>query len=251
MPRMPRKKSEADLYHIMLRGAGRRIIFFDKQDYEQFLNTIRQVKAKAQLRLYAYCLMDNHVHLLIKEGDESLGMTFKRVGVSYAHYYNWKYQLTGHLFQDRYRSEAIDTDAYFLDAMRYICNNPVKAGIFRNFMDYPWLGCSGISDDTQGGLLDDLGTLTDLRGEKLLKYLRAPCDNAHIEIDDSKRLTDQEATIYLCRCCGCVNPQDIGNWDTARRDAAIRTGRNGGVSIRQLSRLTNVSRAVIERVGRR
>jgi len=77
------------------------------------------VKRESMFQLYAYCLMGNHVHLLLREGEEPLGMTFKRIGVSYVYYYNWKYQLHGHLFQDRYRSEQVEDDAYFLDVLRW------------------------------------------------------------------------------------------------------------------------------------
>jgi len=73
--------------------------------------------------------MGNHVHLLIKEGKEVLSNTMKRIGASYVHWYNWQYNRKGHLFQDRYKSEAVEDDAYFLTVLRYIHQNPLKAGL--------------------------------------------------------------------------------------------------------------------------
>ena len=147
MSRMARKKSCTGLYHVMLRGADRRTLFSDDEDNQRFLEILQRVKRESMFQLFAYCLMGNHVHLLLQEGKEPLGMTFKRIGFSYVHYYNWKYQLYGHLFQDRYRSEQVEDDAYFLDVLRYICQNPVKAGLCEKPFEYPWLGCSGITED--------------------------------------------------------------------------------------------------------
>ena len=104
----------------MLRGMDRRIIFTDDMDRYVFLKKVEKAKEKSNFKLYAYCLMDNHVHMLIKEQDEPLELIFKRIGVSYVSYYNKKYELYGHLFQDRFRSEAVESDPYFLDVLRYI-----------------------------------------------------------------------------------------------------------------------------------
>ena len=127
MPRTARKKTETGIYHIMLRGTDRRLLFTDDEDCDRFIDTLKRVKEISKFQLYAYCLMGNHVHLVLREGDEPLELVFKRLGASYAYYYNWKYQLQGHLFQDRFRSEPINDDAYVMDVLRYICQNPVKA----------------------------------------------------------------------------------------------------------------------------
>ena len=76
----------------------------------------------------------NHVHLLLREGEEELATTMKRIGVSYATFYNWKYATTGHLFQDRFKSENVETEEYFLTVVRYIPQNPVKVGICGRFL---------------------------------------------------------------------------------------------------------------------
>ena len=92
----------------------------------------------APAQLFAYCLMGNHVHLLLREGSEELSHMMKRIGIRFAAYYQWKYQHTGHVFQDRFRSEPVETDDYFLAVFRYIVLNPVKAGIAGQAGDWPW-----------------------------------------------------------------------------------------------------------------
>ena len=248
MSRTARNKSETGIYHIMLRGADRRIIFSDDEDCERFLETLAKVKEVSGFLLYAYCLMGNHVHLLLKEEKEPLELIFKRLGASYVYYYNWKYELRGHLFQDRFRSESIENDAYFLDVLRYICQNPVKAGLCPSPSDYPWLGCSKIL--VGSGLLDSIDHLTDMNQNEMLAFIRSNCDSEHLDDIVPTRLTDTEAIARICSCCGCRHVQDIGGWEKQKKEEAIREALSVGISIRQLSRLTGVSKAVIERVGR-
>jgi len=122
----------------MLRGINRTEIFFDDEDRNRFIDTLQRMKEKGEYEIYAYCLMDNHVHLLIKEKREPINRAMKRIGVSYAYYFNKKYRRVGHLFQDRYRSEAVEKETYLLAAVRYIHNNPVIAGLVKRAGDYPW-----------------------------------------------------------------------------------------------------------------
>ena len=245
MPRTARQKSESGIYHVMLRGADRRIIFSDDEDCTQFIEAVARAKEISGFQLYAYCLMGNHVHMLLREGAEPLETIFKRIGISYVYYYNRKYDLYGHLFQDRFRSEPVDSDAYFESLLRYIYQNPMKAGLCEDPRDYPWLKISGIHTDP---LLDGTAELTDLSGERLLQFVSSPGSEEHLEYEAPKRLSDRDAMGILCRKCRCRHVQEIGSWDGARKADAIRKGYANGISIRQLSRITGVSKAVIERV---
>ena len=245
MPRTARQKSESGIYHIMLRGADRRIIFSDDEDCTKFIETVARAKEISGFQLYAYCLMGNHVHMLLREGAEPLEKIFKRIGTSYVYYYNRKYDLYGHLFQDRFRSEQVDGDAYFESLLRYIFQNPMKAGLCEDPRDYPWLKISGIHTDP---LLDGTAELTDLSGERLLQFVSSPGGEGHLEYEAPKRLSDRDAIGILCGKCRCRYVQEIGSWDDVRKAAAIKTGYANGISIRQLSRITGISKAVIERV---
>lgn len=246
MPRTSRIKSKTGIYHVMLRGADGRIIFADQQDCRKFLKVLKKVKEKSEFQMFAYCLMGNHVHLLLREKTEPLDVIIKRLGVSYVSYYNRKYQLHGHLFQDRFRSEPVETDKYFLDVLRYIVQNPLKAGLCDDPMKYPWVGCSWVFKNNP--LLDGLENLICFGEKELAVFVKTPCTSAHIKIARSKRMTDQEAIPVLCEVCGCSTVQEIASWDQAKRDQALLAGLNAGLSIRQLSRLTAVSKYTIEKL---
>ena len=112
MPRQERTKSGTGIYHVMLRGINR--------------------------TFYSYCLMSNHLHLLVREHKESVSSVMKRLGIAYAYYFNKKYQRNGHLFQDRFRSEPVNTMEYFVTLLRYIHQNPVKAGLVSSPGNYSW-----------------------------------------------------------------------------------------------------------------
>ena len=137
MPRLPRKYSETGVYHIMIRGNAKQDIFIDDQDKRKFIKTILQKRKEKRFFLYAYCIMKNHAHLVVKELNESISNTMKRVIISYASYFNIKYRKVGHVFQDRFKSQVIEDDSYLLSAIRYVHNNPEKAKIALR-EDYPW-----------------------------------------------------------------------------------------------------------------
>ena len=136
MPRQARKKSESKIYHVMLRGINQQQIFEDAEDCDKFLEVMRDCKEICQYDVYAYCLMGNHIHLLIKEGTETLEQVFKRICGRFVYWYNVKYRRVGHLFQDRFKSEPVDSNEYLLTVVRYIHQNPIKAGLCKRVSDY-------------------------------------------------------------------------------------------------------------------
>jgi REP element-mobilizing transposase RayT len=138
MPREARRKSKSKIYHIMIRGINQQNIFSDDEDYEKYLDILAIYRKKIEYDLYAYCLMGNHLHLLIKEGKEALSNSMKRIGTSYVYWYNWQYHRKGHLFQDRFKSEVVEDDTYFLTVLRYIHQNPLKAGLADDIALYQW-----------------------------------------------------------------------------------------------------------------
>jgi putative transposase len=138
MPRVARKLSESKTYHVMIRGNERKDIFHDDEDKSRFIDILYEKNKAKKYAVYAYCLMDNHVHLLINEGNDEISRIMKRINVSYAYYFNKKYGRIGHLFQDRFKSEVIEDETYLLAVVRYIHNNPVEAGKVGQVRDYNW-----------------------------------------------------------------------------------------------------------------
>ena len=231
----------------MLRGADRRTLFSDDEDCLGFLTSLRRAKEASGFSLFAYCLMGNHVHLLLKEEREPIEIAMKRLTVSYVYHYNQKYDLLGHLFQDRFRSEPVTSDAYFMDVLRYICQNPVKAGLSQTPKAYRWLGCAWIRDDFQ--LTDSIREFTQLSEEDLISFIDGDCEKEHLEETDSRRITDHEAIRRLCAACNCQHAQEIEGWPPDKKAEAVRKALGERISVRQLSRITGISKAVIERIA--
>lgn len=138
MARKVRKVSQSGIYHVILRGVNKQRIFEQAEDYETIKrilafvrthDTDRQPVEEPNYFLYAYCIMDNHIHMLIQPNGVELGRIMKRIMTTYAIYFNKTYERVGHLFQDRYKSEVVESADYFFTAVQYIHRNPVKAGI--------------------------------------------------------------------------------------------------------------------------
>ncbi|MBR4719577.1 MAG: transposase [Lachnospiraceae bacterium] len=246
MSRTHRIKSHSGLYHIILRGMDRRIIFLDDMDRTVFLKAVKRAKAKSHFKLYAYCLMDNHVHMLIKEEDEPLEVIFKRIGVSYVSYFNKKYDLYGHLYQDRFRSEPVDSYTYFLDVLRYICHNPIKAGLCSSPKEYIWLECSRVRDHS--GLIDDIDDFTSLTESEMADFILDDCSNIHMDSTDRKRFNDTDALAIVKSVTGYDNPQYLGELNKNQLRHALQKCLERGISIRQLARITGISKSTIDRI---
>ena len=137
MPRMARRKSSTKVYHIILRGNNKQNIFFDEQDYKKFIKELINTKEKYKYELYSYCLMTNHVHLVIYDKNDMISKIMQSLAVTYSAYFSKKYQKTGHLFQNRFLSKEVETRDYLMQVCRYIHQNPVKAKISK-VEDYKW-----------------------------------------------------------------------------------------------------------------
>ena len=114
MPRTARQFSHSGYMHVIIRGNGKQILFEDYEDHYFFLSILKRYCEETEVRILAYCLMENHVHLLVHDLEGNTSQMMKKIGVSYSGYYNRKYERTGHLFQDRFRSELIEDEAYLL-----------------------------------------------------------------------------------------------------------------------------------------
>ncbi len=138
MPRLARLKSPNTTYHIIMRGNEKKDIFLDRKDKSRFIEILTKMKEKYNYRLEAYCLMDNHVHLLINDNKNDISQIMKSINVSYVYYFNNFYGRVGHLFQDRFVSEVVADDRYLLAVSAYIHNNPVRAGIVKKPEEFQW-----------------------------------------------------------------------------------------------------------------
>lgn len=154
MPRKPRIEIGGGLYHVITRGNNRRKIFRSDDDYLKFTGLLHQQKSKLPFYLYAYCLMPNHIHLLIEMQDDLVSRIMQRVLTGYSQYHNRKYKKIGHLFQGRYKSILCQTDRYLGELVRYIHLNPVRARMVKRPEDYEYSGHRAYLGRDRTGLVD-------------------------------------------------------------------------------------------------
>jgi putative transposase len=127
-------------HHIVQRGHNKQIVFAATQDYEHYLANLRELKTALSVKVYAFCLMTNHVHLLLDPGDDptSLAKLMKALAARTTHYRNRLEGRSGTLWESRYKSSLVQTDSYLLACSRYIEMNPVRAGMVANVREYTW-----------------------------------------------------------------------------------------------------------------
>ncbi len=268
MGRQARKFGESNIYHVMLRGINRQEIFEDRQDKNKFLALLDEYKLRCGFAVYGYCLMGNHVHLLLHEaknpcvnrvGDirdelgpgESLSQAMKRLCVSYVMYFNHKYARTGHLFQDRFKSEPIDGDPYFLMALRYIHRNPVKAGICARPEEYPESSYREYIGATPVLHTDVDFALSILSREQLIAHTNEDASDCFIDIPEKARQkSDAEIRDFLIKQHNISSVAAFQALDRPARDRVILAMNTAGAGVSQISRLTGCGRTIIYRTIR-
>ena len=126
MPRPARIEYTNGLYHVTSRGNGRQRIFFDDDNRERFLQQLKDNLETYDVILYAYVLMSNHYHILVRTKHPNLSRFMQRLNTSYALYFRYKRHTTGHVFQGRYKAKIVEGDTYMIALSRYIHLNPTK-----------------------------------------------------------------------------------------------------------------------------
>lgn len=252
MVRRARKKSRSGIYHIIMRGVNQQTIFEEDHDRERFLDTLARYKETSKYKIYSYCLMDNHIHLLWGESEEeSVSESMKRICSSYVHWYNAKYERTGHLFQERFKSENVEDKRYFLTVLRYIHQNPVKAKIENDVFKCKW---TSAQEYIFGRDLVDiefgLQLFSSVKAIELyFNYMQQENNDKCLEIPTRIKKSDQEIKEYIAEL-GFPRTSLIQQMKKEKRDEILASlSEIEGVSIRQLARITGISKSVIGRAG--
>lgn len=248
MPRVARKKSKTGIYHIIHRGNNRQMIFKDDEDRSKFLYKLIDYKEICEYEIYAYCLMGNHMHLVLKEGLEPLEQIMRRIGASYVHWYNSKYERIGNLFQDRFKSEPVNTDAYLKTVIRYVHQNPVKAKIAKDLLDYKWSSYGEYIGSSKNILIDKdyILEMFSENSEKALKEFAAfhniYKDDKCLEIEEKKKIISDGELVKIIKNTFDIDPKAIKNEEkNIMNDILKKTLEIEGVTTRQLARVTEIS----------
>ena len=247
MPRKARKKGESGIYHIMLRGINRQVIFEDEDDLNVFLKTIKMYKTEFDCRIYAYCLMKNHVHLLIKIDNEELHKYMRKVAAKYVYWYNWKYDRVGGLFQDRYKSEPVEDDGYFLAVLRYIHQNPVKAGICGSVAAYKDSSYNEYIHPRTQQVTDTDFAFRMLSQEQFINYMNEESQDKCLDIQEIVRVNDSEAKAIIREISNCNNVAQFQALPRDTRNTFLAELKAKGLSVRQIERLTGINRGLVQK----
>ena len=260
MPRRQRQKSKKGIYHVMIRGINKQFIFHDELDFikmETILRVISAVNTESKRRacaIYAYCLMGNHMHLLIEQMDDTIDVVMKRIGVSYVSYYNKRYDRVGPLFQGRFKSESVDSFEYFVTLLHYIHMNPVVANLVSNPEDYRWSSWREYASDTYTGtssICSVVNAFGNITRDQLRQIVINPDESVQTAIDPES-MTDNEAG----QCVKSLLPRDLeiqklSELTKKERDEYLLKALQAGIGVRQLVRITGIGRSVIARINRK
>lgn len=197
MPRQKRQESPTGYYHIMMRGINKEMIFRRDEFKSSFMEILSRKLEDTDIEVVAYCIMDNHVHLVLKGELIEIGILLKRVNTTFAMKLNSRMDRVGHVFQDRYKSQEVLSDEHLLQVVRYVHNNPVNAGMVKECKGYSWSSYNGYTSGNLGIVaqnqydlimelsgsvesfkafhrLDDEGEYLDTKEEmEQLKYIKA------------------------------------------------------------------------------
>jgi len=219
-------------------------IFEDDEDCQSFCDHLNRAKDDSQASLLAFCLLGNHVHLVIESGDEPLGNTIKRLSSRYVRWFNLKYERCGHLFQERYKSEAIESETYLVSVLRYVYNNPLKAGLCERAFDYPWSSYRLLGSANE---LINEARLAELCDIECLRLFADQEQGVILDIDNPKnRKTDAAIQEVMQKASGARTASAFQGLGKDQQKNAVRSMLDDGASIRQASRITGLSKGLIE-----
>lgn len=243
MARGMRIHSLSGYMHIITRGIGRQVLFEDEQDHCYYISLLKKYSLETTVSICAYCLMSNHTHLLVYDSGQHISEMMKKINVCYAHYYNNKYERTGHLFQDRFLSEPIDEIGYLLTVFRYVLNNPEKAGICRA-AEYRWSSYKDIYSDKS---FVKTAWLQDILGNdySYKEFMRPSQYDECMEYESGN--TDEEAGEKMKRLLQIESGTELQTYSKTKRDDALRLLKANGLTVRQIARLTGIGRGIVQR----
>lgn len=248
MPRVARKQSASSLYHVTNRGAGKQIIFEEDADKAFFLKKLDSLLEEASGRLLAWCLMDNHFHLLVEIAHEELSTLMHRLQTSYAGYFNRVHDHAGTLFESRFRSKPVETDEYLMTVVRYIHLNPAEAGLSGGLF-YPW---SSYGEYVGHAKHVDPSIVLDVFGSQrqfVAFHEMGHGNDPRLGFSEHARrsMSDERAREIADELLGADGAQQVKGLSRADRDVALVKLREAGLGVRQIERLTGISSSVISR----
>lgn len=259
MARIARRECESEVYHITARGAGRMNIFESDDDALEFESMLARALDDDDVELYAWCLMSNHVHLLLRGFLASISKVMQRALGAYASYFNAAHGHVGHVFQGRFHSVPVESDAQIIAAVRYVHLNPDAAG-FGRYLDYEWSSYLDYSQQrkkecvlsTQTQFVLDIFGSRRALVESHEAMAKEMSEKPTIHRPASSRrgrngMTEAMARAAAQEVAGDVRLEDLATLERGARDCILANLKSRGLSVRQIERLTGIGRGIIQR----
>ena len=155
MPRKNRKIYKGGVYHIISRGNESRNIFKSYFDYIRFLKILKEEQENCNIEIICYCLMPNHIHLMLKLSETNLSLFMYKLLFYYSRWFNIKYNRMGHLFQNRFKSEVVEDGYYTIELIRYIHLNPCRANLVQHPIDYQWSSFKSLKEQEKDKIVSN------------------------------------------------------------------------------------------------
>ncbi len=261
MPRTQRIPSPTGVYHVMMRGINRENIFHDELDFlkmEKILRSLAKpvdkkgVPTPPLCKIFAYCIMTNHIHLLIAELSEPISLVIKRLGIAYASYYNKRRQRTGPLFEGRFRSEPVDECDYFITLLHYIHYNPVKAGMTSKPGWYRWSSWHEyeLPEDMvdRGFCQQNIPFKNYTRSQVKEIVLSAEDSKNFVSTVDKQRLDNQEAETFIKNLVPeQFKDQDLKTLPKVEKLAISNKAQDYGITYSQIISILGLNKSSIYR----
>lgn len=245
MSRGARQVSESGFYHVMMRGCGRQILFEDDGDRLKFLGLLSEMLARSGVVLIAWCLMTNHVHLLVSDEGRTLSEALHDLTAAYAGYFNRKTGHVGAVFGGRFKSVPVESETQLVAAARYIHDNPEKGGICPA-NEYEW---SSFGEYARKPWICDTSVLLGVLGsaEPLLAPGPDVSERAPYHFRTGRRVPDEELLDIAHAVLHPCDPGEVKGLEASARSEALRRLSEAGLSQRQIERLTGLGRYSIQR----
>ncbi len=243
MSREARKLSKSGFYHIVFRGINHQNIFEEEQDFEYMLEIFKKLKQEMQFEIHAYCLMTNHVHILLKESQTGdISTILKRLLTKYVMKFNKKYQRSGALIGSRYKSKVVEVDEYFIPLIVYIHQNPLRAGIVKKLENYRY---SSYCEYIGKRKFVDVKLSLEMLGKKEWVKAHQQLVENKFQVEGRKKLSEEEIRQKILKDTNNIEPQGIGTLEKTERDRILQKLKNSGLSIREIERATGISRGIV------
>ena len=247
MPRTSRRVAESGHYHVMLRGNGKQVIFEDDVDRRAFLDALSRTLEVPGLSLLAWCLMTNHVHLLFRDEADCLSSAMHALATKYAGRFNSRTGHVGSVFDGRFKSVPIESDVQLIAAVRYIHDNPRKAGICPA-ADYPWssfgeyVGVKG-----SWGLTEVEPVLDMLGGPDGFLAMTSELRPNEYCFRSGKRIPEEDALEIASAALYPLDPRTLRETFGVERGRALLALKDAGLSLRQIERVTGIGRYAVQK----